>query len=91
MYTIRAIENFLRTARKFFRRHADLRLRFERIIEILQNDPDHRSLRTHKLRCKLTGLRVITLTYQYRITIIIHDKEKEITLLDNGSHNDVYS
>ena len=61
------------------------------IIEILQNNPYHHSLQTHKLRGKLTGLRAITLTYRYHITIIIRDKKKEITLLDIGSHNDVYS
>lgn len=90
MFSVTTSESFLRQARKFFKRHPDLKPRFAAIFEQLQQDPFQPSLGLHPLSGKLTGCHAVRLTYSYRITLTLLITEKEITLLDIGSHDDVY-
>ena len=90
MYTIVTPDQFLRQARKFFRKHPDLKERFSMIVQDLQEDPFKAHLSLHPLSGKLAGLHAISLTYSYRITLTLMLSEKEITLLDIGSHDEVY-
>ena len=90
MYTIVTPEQFLRQARKFFRKHPDLKEKFAKLIEELQVDPFQPKLALHPLSGKLTGFHAVSLTYSYRITLTLMMTEKEIILLDIGSHDEVY-
>ena len=90
MFSVTTSESFLRQARKFFKKHPDLKPRFADIFEQLQHDPFQPSLGLHPLSGKLTGCHAVRLTYSYRITLTLLITEKEITLLDIGSHDDVY-
>ncbi len=90
MYVIVTPDQFLRLARKFFRQHPDLKLRFARVLDDLQNDPFQTSLKLHALSGKLDGCYAVSLTYSYRITLTLMVTEQEIILLDIGSHGDVY-
>lgn len=89
MYTIQTPPSFLRTARKFFKRHPDLRERFASIVELLRKDPTAPALKIHPLHRELKGLHGVSLTYKYRITLIIRFTKKAIILIDIGSHDDV--
>ncbi len=90
MYSVVTPEQFLRQARKFFRKHPDLKSRFTEIVKVLQADPFQPQLALHPLSGKLTGLHAISLTYSYRITLTLMVSKKEIILLDIGSHDEVY-
>jgi addiction module RelE/StbE family toxin len=90
MYVIATPEQFLRVARKFFRQHPDLKPRFAKLLDELQNDPYQPGLRLHALSGKLTGCYAVSLTYSYRITLTLMMTEREIVLLDIGSHDEVY-
>lgn len=90
MFVIVTPEKFLRLARKFFRQHPDLKLRFARLLDDLQSDPFQPELRLHALSGKLKGCYAVSLTYSYRITLTLMVTEGEIILLDIGSHDDVY-
>lgn len=90
MYTIVTPDQFLRQARKFFRKHPDLKDRFGKIVEDLQTDPFQPKLALHPLSGKLSGIHAVSLAYSYRITITVMISEKEIILLDIGSHDEVY-
>ena len=90
MFSIVTPERFLRQARKLFREHPDLKSRFARLITDLQNDPFAPHLKLHPLQGRLAGCHAIRLTYSYRITLTIAISEKEIVLLDIGSHDEVY-
>lgn len=90
MYTIVTPHQFLRHARKFFKKHPDLRPRFTRVLDDLQNDPFQPALELHLLSGKLAGCYAVSLTYSYRITLTLMISEKEIILLDIGSHDEVY-
>ena len=90
MYAIVTPLQFLRQARKFFKKHPDLRPRFAKVLEELQKDPFQPLLELHALSGKLEGCYAVSLTYSYRITMTLMVSEKEIILLDIGSHDEVY-
>lgn len=56
----------------------------------LERDPFQPHLRYHHLSGKLKGLEAISITHGYRITLTVLITEKEIILLDIGSHDEVY-
>lgn len=90
MYRVTASEQFLRQARKFFKKHPEVRPRFAAIFEALKLDPFQPSLGLHPLSGKLAGCHAVRLTYSYRIALTLLITEKEIILLDIGSHDEVY-
>jgi mRNA-degrading endonuclease YafQ of YafQ-DinJ toxin-antitoxin module len=47
-------------------------------------------LKLHSLHGALKGIQAVSLTYDYRIVLTVMVTEKEIILLDIGSHDDVY-
>ena len=90
MFTIVTTQYFLRRARKFLRKHPDLRERFAQVVDDLKEDPFAPHLSYHHLGGTLDGIQAVSLTYDYRITLTVVVTDKEITLLDIGSHDEVY-
>ncbi|NOQ34650.1 MAG: type II toxin-antitoxin system mRNA interferase toxin, RelE/StbE family [Methylococcaceae bacterium] len=89
-YALETSDYFLRRARKFFRKHPDLKSKFAKVTETLCDDPFAVSLKTHNLSGDLEGIYAISLTHSYRVTLLLKITEKEIILLDIGSHDEVY-
>ena len=81
---------FERTARKFLRRHPDLAGLFEDILLQLESDPHAPKLRLHPLKGKHRDKHAVSLTYSYRIVLILRITASEIVLLDVGAHDEVY-
>lgn len=90
MYTITTPLQFLRQARKFFKKHPDLKPRLAHLLADLQGDPFQPHLELHPLGGRLDGCHAVSLTHSYRITLTLLITEKEIILLDIGSHDEVY-
>lgn len=90
MYVITTPQGFLRQARRFFKKHPDLKPRFAKVISQLQDDPFQPGLALHPLSGRLSGCHAVSLTYSYRITLTLLITENEIILLDVGSHDEVY-
>lgn len=90
MYSIVSPEQFLRQARRFFRKHPELQPRFAKVVVDLQTDPFQPHLKLHPLFGKLAGCHAVSLTWSYRITLTLLVTEQEIVLLDIGTHGDVY-
>ncbi len=90
MYTLITPKQFLRQAHKFFKKHPDLSSRFAKIINDLCRDPFQPHLELHPLGGKLRGCHAVSLTGRYRITLTLMITDKEIILLDIGSHDEVY-
>ncbi len=90
MFTIVATRHFLRRARKFFKKHPDLESRFAQVVDDLKQDPFAPHLAYHHLGGKLRGIQAVSITESYRITLTIVILEREIILLDIGSHDEVY-
>ncbi|MGI8856546.1 MAG: type II toxin-antitoxin system RelE/ParE family toxin [Thermomicrobiales bacterium] len=89
-YRVEVREGFTKQANKFFRKHPDLRALFQRLVTDLQEGPFQPKLCLHPLRGEFAGSYAVSLAYAYRITLTLLISEKEITLLDIGSHDEVY-
>ena len=81
---------FLKTARKFIGRHPEYEGLLEDIFRQLEQDPFVPRLRLHPLKGKHTGKHAVSLTYEYRIVLILKLTAKEVILLDIGTHDEVY-
>ncbi len=90
MYALVTTEYFLRRPRKFLRKHPDLRERFAQVVDDLRHDPFAPHLAYHHLGGKLKDMQAVSLTDSYRIILTIVITDKEIILLDIGSHDEVY-
>ncbi len=90
MFTIVATQRFLRRVRKFLKKHPDLQERFAQTVDDLKQDPFAPHLAYHHLGGKLKGVQAISITDSYRITLTLVISDKEIILLDVGSHDEVY-
>ncbi len=90
MYEIRFSEGYEKRAIKFFKKHKDLFDRYRKTIELLQLNPQHPSLRIHKLHGKLNQYASVSINMQYRVIVDFIIVDKVIILIDIGSHDDVY-
>ena len=90
MYDLISTASFERSLRRFSRAHPELRQRVARVLTDLEADPYQPHLRLHALQGGLNGLHAVSVTYRYRMTLTLRVDERTITLLDIGSHADVY-
>lgn len=88
-YTLVWTETFVRTARKFLRTRPALRETLSDVLRKLEADPADPSLKLHALHGPLEGKQAVRLTYSYRIVLRVEIRDREIVLLDIGSHDDV--
>ena len=89
-FSLVTTHHFERRARKFLRKHPNLKSVFAETLEKLRNDPFQPNLRLHELGGNLSGIQAVTLTHSYRLTLTVQITEQEIVLLDIGSHDEVY-
>jgi mRNA-degrading endonuclease YafQ of YafQ-DinJ toxin-antitoxin module len=88
VFSIVTSNYFLRRANKSFKGHPDVKGRFTEVVDDLKKDPFQLHLDLHNLGAKLKGCQTVSLIYGYRITFTLN--EKEVILIDIGSHDEVY-
>ena len=86
--------SFRRAFRRTIRRRPELRVRVQRTLEQLAEDPFHPMLHSHKLKGELAGAWACTVDYDNRILFEFVANpdlgEEEILLLTMGTHDEVY-
>ena len=90
MYRFVWTAHFTRPAEKFKKRHPELRTKFACVLRDLEKDPFQPHLKYHCLGGKLEGIQAVSITAKYRISLTIVIAEKEIILLDVGTHDEIY-
>lgn len=90
MYALIWTPRFTRAAKKFIQSHGELKAKFVTILRDLERDPFLPHLKFHQLSGKLKRVQAVSLTDSYRITLTVVISDKEIILLDVGSHDEVY-
>lgn len=83
-------ESYEKRAEKFIKKHPELKDKYIKILEFLQVNPNHPSLKLHKLTGKLSKLHGISINLSYRITIYFIMKKDTIIPIDIGTHDEVY-
>ena len=89
-YKIIVTESYLKKLKKFLKKHPNVVERYIKTIEILEVNPQHPSLRLHKLQGRLCNFHSVSITMEYRVIIDFIIKENEIIPIDIGTHDDVY-
>jgi len=83
-YTLIYPDSYNKKAAKFLKKHKELKNQYEKTLKLLELNPQHPSLRLHKLSGRLEGIHSISINITYRIMIDFIVKEKEIILIDVG-------
>jgi mRNA-degrading endonuclease YafQ of YafQ-DinJ toxin-antitoxin module len=89
-YTLIYPDSYIRRARKFLRKHTEIHSQYEKTLRLLELDPFHPSLRTHKLEGRLQGLFSVSINMSYRIVLEMEINDEEIILINIGSHDQIY-
>ncbi|PKN66953.1 MAG: plasmid stabilization protein [Deltaproteobacteria bacterium HGW-Deltaproteobacteria-12] len=62
-------DSYIKRAKKFIKKHPELTSQYEKTLKILELNPNHPSLRLHKLHGKLSQLYSVSINISYRISI----------------------
>jgi len=90
MYEIKFANGYEKRAIKFLKKHKDLYVKYKKTIELLASNPNHPSLRLHKLQGAMDKFSSVSINMKYRIVIDFIIVDDVIILIDIGSHDDVY-
>ena len=83
-------EQYLRRAKRFLRRHPQLRGQYLKTLQVLEANPHHPSLRLHALKGRLAGLHSVSINLSQRITIEFLIDDRRIVPVNVGDHDAVY-
>ena len=89
-YTLIYPQSYIRRARKFLRKHPQLRGQYRKTLELLELNPYHPSLGLHSLGGRFKGLSSISINMSYRITLELEIRDKQVVLVNIGKHEQVY-
>jgi mRNA-degrading endonuclease YafQ of YafQ-DinJ toxin-antitoxin module len=87
---LRKTERYASKERKFFKKHPDLISKYGDVLEKLSFNIFEPSLKLHQLKGNLFDYHAVSLTYEYRIVLMVQIVEDEIILFNIGTHDDVY-
>ena len=82
--------SYIKRASKFINRHPEVSGQYKKVLQLLEINPYHPSLRLHGLKGKLQGLSSVSINMNYRIVLEIVIQENQIILLNIGTHTQVY-
>lgn len=89
-YTLIFTYSYKKRAQRFATQHPELKEQYRKTLLLLAQNPHHPSLRLHALKGKLAELHSVSINLSYRITLEMIITEKEIILVNVGSHDEVY-
>jgi mRNA-degrading endonuclease YafQ of YafQ-DinJ toxin-antitoxin module len=83
-------DSYLKRAKKFLKKHPEIRGQYQKTLELLELNPHHPSLRLHRLQGRLAALSSVSINMSYRIVLEILIQDNDIILIDVGRHDQVY-
>jgi mRNA-degrading endonuclease YafQ of YafQ-DinJ toxin-antitoxin module len=89
-YSLIFTDSYKKRAKRFAKKHPELAGQYRKVLYLLKENPQHPSLRLHLLKGQLQDVHSVSINMSYRITLELLITEKEIILINIGSHDDVY-
>ncbi len=83
-------DQYNKKAVRFIKDHPESLVQYGKTLELLSINPHHPSLRLQGLKGRLSGLHSVSINLKYRITLELIITDKEIILVNVGSHEQVY-
>jgi len=90
MYKIIFSESYEERAKKFLKKHPDLKKQYEKVFELLSLNPYHPSLRLHKVNIRGNEIYSVSINISYRITLDFLIEDQKIIPINIGTHDEVY-
>ena len=81
---------YVKRAKRFLKNRPELIGQYEKTLKLLELNPRHPSLRLHQLKGKLKDLHSVSINVSYRITLELLFREKDIILVNIGTHDEIY-
>ena len=89
-YCLVFTEAYNKRAAKWLKRHPELRQQYLKVLQLLELNPFHPSLRLHSLGGRLQGVHAVSINLSYRITLELLVTDQETVLINVGDHDSVY-
>lgn len=89
LYEIKLSQSFKKRMAKFKKHQVKVSEKLPGLLKLLQVDPRHPKLKTHKLKGELSEKYAFSLDWQTRVVFELTD-ESTILLVDIGTHDQVY-
>lgn len=83
-------ESYEKRASKFIKKHPKLINQYSKTLQLLESNPNHPSLRLHRLKGNLSELHSVSINMTYRITIEFIIREDQIIPINIGTHDEAY-
>jgi addiction module RelE/StbE family toxin len=85
-------ETFIKRACRLVKRNRSLGQELRRVLQLLEDEPLHANLRTHKLKARLAGSWACSAGYNLRIVFKFVDYQGAKAILPEtiGTHEEVY-
>lgn len=89
-YQLVFTDSYLKCAKKFAKKHPELKQQYLKTLQILEFNPFHPALRLHKLSGRLQDVYSVSINLSYRITIELMIEDEQIIPINVGTHQEVY-
>ena len=86
MFELIFTDAYEKRARKFLKKHPDLKTIYEKTLLLMEQNVYHPSLRLHKF----SDLYSVSINLQYRISIEFLIEDDKIIPVNIGDHKDIY-
>jgi mRNA-degrading endonuclease YafQ of YafQ-DinJ toxin-antitoxin module len=90
MYKLIFTQSYEENARKFLRKHSEVRGQYTKCLTLLELNPYHPSLRLHPFKTARFEGYSVSINLSYRISIEFLVSEMEVILVNVGDHQDIY-
>ena len=89
-YKVTYTAAYNKKAGRFLKKHPSFIDKYQKTIELLESNPQHPSLRLHKLEGRLSECHSVSINLSYRIVLYFLMVDNVIVPVDIGDHDAVY-
>jgi len=90
MYKLIFTQSYEEKARRFLKKHPEIRSQYAKCLTLLELNPFHPSLRLHQFRTVRFSGYSVSINLSYRISIEFLVTEQEVLLVNVGDHQNIY-
>jgi len=90
MHRIIYTESYEEKARKFLKKHPEMKGQYEKCLTLLELNPYHPSLRLHQFKTSRFEGYSISINLSYRISMEFLVDGQDILLVNVGDHQEIY-
>ena len=90
MYKLIYPYSYEERAKKFLRKHPELKGQYHKTLQLLEINPYHHSLRLHQFKTRTFEGYSVSINMTYRISLEFMVTERELILVNIGDHQDIY-